>query len=225
MKMTFVLAFDIERSGSGKDNHTIGIGMSVVDSNLKELDRLFLPGYVEKDVVFEERCVKQFWSKHPSKLEVLRYNGPLNFKERQREMIVSFQNFRRKWERKAKETRTSLQLVSDNNVYDGGFINEMIFEYTDDFPIPYTASSTRTKPNEADYEAFHETHSIQRGLLFSVDKKYMSEWSHGKRISELYDLPQFEKVHDHNPANDAYSIACDMQVLFGIRDGVIILRK
>jgi hypothetical protein len=209
---SLVLAFDIERSGATNKYDTIAIGASVVDGDLNELDTLFLPAYYPDDTTFEKRCWDEFWSKNKDKLELLKYNGSLDYFERQEEMIEEFQAFRRKWETYAAENNMKLELVADNNVYDGGFINQLIEAYTNDLPIPYTASTKK-------YSAFWETHSEQRGLLFAIDPTYNKSWGFSNRIAELYNLPKPVKAHDHNPANDAYSIAYDQQVLLGIRNG------
>lgn len=206
-----VLAFDIERSGAFADNHTIGIGASVVDSNFKELDRLFLPGYSEKDTNFEKRCWDEFWVKIPDRLKELTYNGPLTYDERQKEMVESFLTFRDKWAKYAVENNVKFELASDNNVYDGGFINQMIFQHTKEHPIPYLLGS---------FSGFWESHSMQRGLLFAVDPTYTKKWGFTEHIRKLYDV-NVESKHTHNPADDAHDIAVDMQILFGIRAGTI----
>ncbi len=206
---SLVLAFDIERSGATNKYDTIGIGASVVDTNLHELDSLFLPGYFEKDTIFESRCWNEFWSKNLDALNLLKYTGTKNKKERELEMITHFQTFRKKW--------PDAELVSDNNVFDGGFINDLIFNYLDDnMPIPY-------KNNQ--YSSFWETHSQQRGLLMIVDPEYKGDYDFSKRIAKLYNIPDPQKQHDHNPANDAYTIAYDQQILLGIRDGRYVLRE
>jgi len=222
MSNTLVLAFDIERSGGRAEHETIGIGASVVDSDFKELEYIFLPGYFPKThltpTVFEQRCWNEFWSKQGETLNILEYKGPLGKTERQREMIEHFQQFRANWEKYAVENKCTLELVADNNVYDGGFLNELICQHTSGLPIPYTAS----RPQK--YKSFWETHSEQRGLLMGVDPSFKNNWGLGKRINELYDVPEMRKNHDHNPANDAYTIAFEQQVLLGIRDGRIQLR-
>ena len=82
---------------------------------------------------------------------------------REFEMINSFQEFRKKWEKYAKDNNKTPILASDNPVFDGGFINQLIFKYLSNvMPIPYSAS-------EQEYSAFFDTHNEQRGLLFSVD--------------------------------------------------------
>jgi hypothetical protein len=212
-----VLAFDIERSGARCEHHTIGIGASVVDSDFKELDRLFLPGYIQSETIFEDRCFDEFWSKFPDKLEELAYEGDLNMEERQKEMITEFQAFRAKWEKYAKDNKVTIEVVADNNVYDGGFINEMIFQHTDSLPLPYNT--------EQKYKSFWETHSEQRGFLMGIDPEFKGSWGLSKRISELYEIPEMTNDHDHNPANDAYTIAFEHQVMIAIRDGRISKRK
>ena len=127
MKKQIVLAFDIERSGGTAEYETIGIGASVVSSELEELDSIFLPNYYPGITKFEPKCWNEFWCKFPEKLEILKYDGPLSSQEREKEVITKFQEFRKKWEIYAKENGFSYYIVSDNNIYDGGFINDMIF--------------------------------------------------------------------------------------------------
>lgn len=42
--------------------------------------------------------------------------------------------------------------------------------------------------------------------------------------AKLFDVPELQKAHDHNPANDAYTIAFDQQVLLAIRERRIVER-
>ncbi len=211
-----VLAFDIERSGATDQNTTIGIGASVVDDQFNELDSLFLPGYLPKQVIFEKRCWDEFWSKHPEQLELLECKDEeISLYELQHEMITAFQAFRIQWEIYAKENNIEYVIASDNCVYDGGFINEMIFKcLPGDSPLPYSASTQ-------EYSDFIDTHNCQRGLLMIIDPSYKDWWGFSDRIEELFQTPPKRKEHDHNPANDAYTIAFDQQVLFAIRDGMI----
>jgi len=58
---TYVLAFDIERSGATSWNgEIIGIGASVVNDKFIEVDRLFLPLYFPGKTEFEPRCKAEF---------------------------------------------------------------------------------------------------------------------------------------------------------------------
>jgi len=225
-----VLAFDIERSGATDQFTTIAIGCSVVNEQFEELDRLFLPGYIPRMIGFDPKCWSEFWTNNDKQLELCTYlPGELSrygsnvVPYRQKEMITEFQNFRAKWEAKAKEMGAKLELVSDNNVFDGGFINQMIFTHLPKvLPIPYSASI----PQE--YGTFYETHSQQRGLLMALkDPTFEGNMGFSKRIFELYDVPPCTIPHHdhHHPCNDAYNIAYDQQVLHGIRKGIYKLKN
>lgn len=208
---TVVLAFDIERAGALDTQNTIAIGASVVDEDLKELDSFETLGYFEGKTQFDPRCWDQFWSKHKDTLEKLKYNGELNQYQREAEMVCGFLEFRLKWEEKAEKEGFKLELVADNNVYDGGFINQMIFEHTSMLPIPYSV--------KGEYSPFWETHSEQRGLLMAVYPEYKSDRGYSARVNRIYNIPESDKESDHTPANDAYNIAREQQVMLGIRDG------
>ena len=234
-----VLAFDIERSGATNKHQTIAIGASVVDQDLQELDRLFLPGYftgeslpkiairVDTVTTFEHRYWDTFWVNHQDILKSLEYKGPLSKQSREEEMITLFQQFRAKWELKAQDIGRPLQLVSDNTVYDGGFINQMIYDHLDSvLPIPYAAglfqeveNSDKDKYKVQKYSNFYNISDIQRGFLFAIDPTYIG-WERSYRLTELYDVPKspYDIKHDHNPANDAYTIGYDMQVINNIRN-------
>lgn len=132
-------------------------------------------------------------------------------------MITAFQEFRSKWEKIADENNDQLTLYSDNNVYDGGFINQLIMDKTSQLPIPYSSDKQK-------YGSFFETHSMLKGILAIVDPAYNSNWGLSARVYELYNVPKKLKEPNHNPANDAYAIAFDAQVINGIREKKIELR-
>jgi hypothetical protein len=211
----YCLAFDIERSGATSQYDTIGIGAAVVNQNLELVESLFLPGYFPTGPdsnKFEDRCWNEFWSKNLAQLDALRYSGTLNKKDRQSEMIREFQAFRSKWELKAKSEKAEFYLVSDNPIFDGGFINEMIFEHLPGIlPIPYGAS-------DQEYSAFLDTHSQQKGLLMDVCPEFISNWGLSQKITQIFQVPEQILAHDHRPDHDAYTIAWDQQILFAIRD-------
>ena len=217
---TLVLAFDIERSGCGREHDTIGLGACVMDYEMNELDRFFFSCYLPKETVFEQRCWDEFWVNNLDILEQLKYEGSQSKKEREKEMIVSFQEFRKKWEKYAENNGKILVLTSDNKVYDGGFVNQLIFEHMPGtLPIPYSAEKQK-------YSAFFETHSAQRGLLYSVCPSYDKNRGLSEKVLKLYEgIPEQNKTHSHNPADDAYTIAFDQQVLFGIKNEKYTLKK
>jgi hypothetical protein len=206
-----VLAFDIERSGAMRENDTIAIGACVLNSNLEELDRYYCNCYFPKETVFEKRCWDQFWSKNLDTLNFLTYTGEQSKYDREKEMINGFQEFRSKWEKSSKEVNAEYYLVSDNNVYDGGFINDLIYKHIPNtLPLPYNASNQ-------EYDNFFETHSMAKGVLLA--NGISADWGLFDKIRTIYDIPSHTVTHDHNPANDAHTIAFDAQVLFGIFEG------
>jgi hypothetical protein len=212
---TVVLGFDIERAGPTDDQNTIAIGASVVDENLTQLDSMEECGYFEGTTQFEEKCGK-FWRSNKNALDKLKYTGTSDQYQREAEMVCLFLDFRLKWEKLAEEKGFNLELVSDNNVFDGGFINQMLFEHTDHLPIPFTVKDKK-------WGTFWETLSEQRGLLIAVNPDFQKTGGFGARINKLYDVPKSTVKYDHTPANDAFNIARDQQVLLGIRNGVFKL--
>lgn len=211
---SIVLAFDIERSGPSNKYDTIAIGASVVDSTGKQLDSFIWLGFTE-ETTFEARCWNEFWSKNKEILESLKYTGPLNKKENEKKGIIEFQKFRAKWENRCCEDNVKLMLTSDNVIYDGGFINQLIFEYMPDtLPIPYSAGKQK-------YSDILDVSDFVRGIINISDTKFALENKRGfmKRLRENYahcELSNRKKdiKHDHNPANDAYNIACDLQLAY-----------
>ena len=238
-KKTIVLAFDIERSGGRAKDETFAIGASVVDEDGSELDSLCLKGYFPEHTKFEKRCWDEFWSKNEEMLKTLEFDradelAPHSNSKTKHNCwpqwaIGEFHDFRKKWEKEAKERGWSLELASDNKVYDGGYINLLIEEYLMDpfceevdkvMPLPYSASD-----DPPAYKKFRETHSEQRGVLFVIDPTLEKGRSCSARIEELYNCAGIKCVHehDHNPAHDAYSIAREAQILNAIRDGRVAL--
>ena len=216
--MKITLAFDIERSGATSQHDTIAIGVSVLDENFNELDDLLLKGYVTGITTFEKRCWNEFWSKNLDILHSLRYEGHDGYHQRQKEMIEEFQAFRRKWEQYCIIHDHEFYLVSDNNVYDGGFINQMIFkDLPNTLPIPYCAA-------KQEYDIFHETFSMQRGILKVVNPEFKSDWCLDGQLEKVYYLPKRKNTDVHNPAHDAYNIAFDYQVMNGIQSGEIKMK-
>lgn len=209
---TVVITVDIERSGrKSYTGQIIGMAWCAVNEKLEVLDSGFYGAYFPGETLFGDSCKVEFWDEHPKKLAALKYDGELNQAQRLNEIVTAFQAFRAKWEKLAKEAGFALELVSDNNVYDGGFVNELIMTRTTDMPIPYRAS-------DGEYSTFWETHSMQRGLLMAAAPEFDGVWGLSEKVQEVYGLPPSPWKHDHNPLNDALSIAYDAHVLLRIRN-------
>lgn len=218
----FVLAFDIEYSGF----EVLAIGAAlVITENYREYNLVdsYFYGIYTDDTKFADKCYNEFWKKNLNILEILKYKGTSTAKEdREKELIEGFQNFRKKCESYADLQGKKLILTSDNNVFDGGLVNELIKKYLKCEGIPYTAGKQQ-------YSSFFETFSQQKGLLTILDGEFTkkSDWGYSDKIFELYDIDKYkiEYIHDHNPVNDAYTIAVDQLILLGIRDKHILLKN
>ena len=94
----------------------------------------------------------------------------------------------------------------------------MIFEHMPNvLPIPHSASKQEFSP-------FYDTTSEIKGLFASVKPDFKGDWGYSRKLEELYNVPKFDKKHDHNPANDAFTIAVQHQTILNIRDGKITLK-
>ena len=181
-----------------------------------------------RTTVFEQRCWEEFWSKHPTILKQLVSKGEdltfLGDYEIARTKLIAF---RLKGEIRATEMEHKLVIVSDNVSYDIGMLEKMMEPRK---VLPFVYRLTDEKYNGGT----PCTHSMQKGLLAAVDPiwlfgdkdvrrgdtewiSWLEEsdptkvewWSMTKRIRYLYHIPKPEVEHDHNPANDAFTIACE----------------
>lgn len=237
-KKTLVVAFDIETSGPTKNEDIIGIGISAINSQtLEEVDSClipgcFNPGYFPPTLDFSEQTpfhheTFEFWSKHPEKLAELTYVGDSSRQERQKEMIEEFQAFRAKQEQRYFSGEyEDYELVADNHAFDAGILNRYIETYLpDQKPLPNTASFIKQKDGSEKqlFDRFHKTRSIQRGMLMILAPDFIRDNKRGNsyfpKIAEIYDVPKMIKEHDHNPANDAYTIAFEHCITLAIQDG------
>lgn len=214
-KKTLFCAFDVETSGQNFVKHSIiAIGASCIDETGQELFHLFIP-LLTQSIVFEDKTWNEFWQYHQDKLENFKYTGSNKDDMVKAEGIKTFQTFRRNVEKYAYENDYKLVFCSDNPVFDGGFINYYINMYTNDLPIPYTASklifSDQFKKLEQSYSSFHDVESFQRALLMSIGST-LDVGNKSIYIAKNWSsvLPTKQKQHDHHPSNDAYTIAYDM---------------
>jgi hypothetical protein len=61
---------------------------------------------------------------------------------------------------------------------------------------------------------------MQKGFLLALgDAVGTDSWGFSKRMQELFNLPPMIREYSHNPVDDAYSIAYDMQAMLGVHSG------
>ena len=125
----------------------MAIGASVINQNFKEVDSLFLPAYVPDQTQFDQRCLDEFWSEHPTTLNSLTYDGILTPAERATEMAEKFQEFRRNWETHARENDVEYYFVSDTDIFDAEAINQLLHSYCPDEALFRTLHPTNSTTN------------------------------------------------------------------------------
>lgn len=217
----FTLAVDIEKVGARLGGDIVAIGAVLMDRDFQVYKKFFEKCFFDESQVDNDTV--DFYEKNKKMFNSFKYNGILNRDERVSEVINKFQDFRRECEEFAKTFDYKLEFVTDNNVFDGGHLNYLIERYTKDLPIPYSAS--RDENGNQMYSTFFETHSELRGVLAMACPKFKEDWRYSDKIKEVFDLPEFKIEHDHNPLNDAKTIAYDHIVFLGIRDGIYKLKK
>lgn len=214
------------------NEHTRGCtGLWVSRDNYKPIDDWELNNHT----VFERRCWDQFWSKHPEMLKVLEYKGPFNKKEMEYHAMLRLNDFRAKWQEIAEKEGCRLVVVADNVSFDIGMIDQLMKRWLPKKRPSVYKVSRGSDTADARYNGGTPcTHSMQKGLLAAVDPLWLfsdakdseSEWiewllaegelteeekpkfwSLTARIRYLYGIPKPPVEHDHNPANDAFTIA------------------
>jgi hypothetical protein len=228
-KELIVLAFDVEATGQQLGDNGVGeviaLGVKVLGEDLKILDGMTIGAYRKRDKnnkkQFEKRCWDEFWSKHQDKLSKFEFDPKMTVVDRAKQMTLRFQQIRTEWEIHCHQNNLDYEIVSDNKIYDGEKMNQLITRFTDDIVLPYSASKYATKDDPRllqRYENFPETTSMKKGFLigYNLGKEKKIQW---KDIETEFDIPKSEFEHDHMPENDAYAIARERQILRGIETG------
>jgi hypothetical protein len=240
-KKLIVLAFDTECTGQNTTHEdgvgeVVALGVSVVDEDCHEIGGFSFGCYRQREKnnekQFEKRCWDEFWSKNEDKLKHFEFDPRITVVDRAKQMTLAFQSFRVKWETYARDNNLDYVIVSDNKVYDGEKMNQLIVRFTKDIVLPYSASEypdPKNKTNEfipmQQYQKFEETTSMKRGFLMAYNLGREDEIKNFSDLEKEFDFPAPEKIHSHMPQDDAYSIARDRQLLQGIATGKFKKRK
>jgi hypothetical protein len=175
------LPIDIEAGGKNPALHPlVAVGTCFYGPfGLKE-KRLFVFAFDVRD--FEPRCVSEFWSKHPDKLQFFQdYPTKSTLQD-----FVDYVD--------ALDTKyANLTLVTDNPAFDIGFLNAKLSPRNLQYPCV------------GGYRIPIDTNSFLWAMLVKKDpKKYVAK---GHWVSDSDVLQEFgialTSVHDHRPDNDA----------------------
>ena len=148
---------------------------------------------------WDERCVKEFWEKHPvrfaeTKLEVYNPATP------QPHVVVN--NFMKWVKQETKDFKDSVYLISDNVAFDVG-------------TLKYFSSEHEILYMFGPYQEVVDVSSAYIGMsLFPVDKNLMNRSSKevaleaiNERLVQKLNAPNFPKSELHHPVDDAKEIA------------------
>jgi hypothetical protein len=246
----YALAIDLERSGSTPSGRVIAIGASVVDENFEQLDSLYAPCFMPKEVGFDLSVMQEFWLGDELKeLDLYRkgekpMRAPLPVSEVLRRIAADTPRtstegkpirtqcdaeidaldklvyFVQKWENKAEQDKAILKRCSDNVVFDIGKVNNLLAQYRPDI------LAMPFKWTTGKYGTLFDVHQTQRGLLLAHDPQWVTKyWGLTKAIEATWEVPKKRFEHTHLPHEDAYTIAFDLQVLDAIALGRLKKRE
>ena len=218
MKETYVLSFSIARTGITDDYNTIGIAASVVDKNYNQLDSFEAGCYYNEhgdcfETKFDEEYKKIFWENKQELLNRLKYTDELDPFDREGEMIREFTKFMTTWELKTKDAGFLLEIVTDNPTFNAGFINIMISEHTNTFPLPFTSDGKS--------RVLLDTVSQQKGVLSTLCKYSIDPDKYSNIIRKIYNVNDEKYKSVDYLLDTVYNIAKDQQILNNIRDDML----
>lgn len=192
-----------------------------------------------RDASVFEQDTWNFWTNHLDILDQIAIpQESLRFTQcrisRELSAIKLLSEKRKEWETIAAASGSMPIIVTDTVSYDCGNIENMMHAYTpENFPLQFSMTETYEKSGLPKYMGGPVcTHSMQAGVLMIVDpvwwgrKKARHEpksWT--DRLRTLYGIPKPVISHDHNPENDAYTIACEYADIFRISIGKYTLKK
>lgn len=149
-----------------------------LDVGLAALDRIKV--YPQ---TFEERCQREFWSKHQDKLKVMQKNAI--------DPLVAIKQFRALLDRWDDKKRWEAVVISDNVTYDCRMINHY---------LSVAGLKSLSYDSKGNYRPNFDTDCYARG----VEKMtYESLWVNDSDLIKKYHLEVDTSAHDHFPENDA----------------------
>lgn len=177
-----IFSIDIETSGCNLiSNGIISIGYCLgdVSGNVVEKERI---SFCLENMVFEQRCYDEFWSKNYDILHVLQLEA--------KPILQQIKKFADKLDEF--DSKYDLRIISDNKDFDLAFINYYFAKYLDRKPINYKFGSNEYRPT-------YDTDSYSRGVM---QMNYDNIWTSDKTLMEKFNF-NIECIHSHYPDDDA----------------------
>jgi hypothetical protein len=239
MAKQYILAYDLERTGSPAGCRVIAIGASVVNAAFEEVGTFRAACFKPNEALFEWACIKEFWLGQELKDLAAYKNGGCTIwresslmdlltrleketpaecrtqAEAEAAAFNKFVAFCQYWDRKAREEGATLLRCSDNVAFDTHWVNKLLAAYRPDLPpLPYNWVTGK-------YDKHYDVHQVQLGFLSAQQdgRALLDYWGCGKAMELLYKVPPKVKQHTHMPDDDAYTTAFDLAVVLAAAQG------
>jgi hypothetical protein len=181
----YILAIDVEASGQGlQSNFMTCIGASLVDSTGKEIGSF--SEYLAQPAAcgWEQRCVDEFWSKHPALFEETKANVA-----KAAQPAIVMRRFR-KWVLDITDGLEDVTIVFDTAGFDQAWVDYNLRDTSCLYLLGY----------------YKQPRDLSSYLLGVTKQPFQGRGV--KSYEEQFGpFPELERTHDHRPANDAYVIA------------------
>lgn len=193
-----VISFDIESRGKDlRKNGIASVGICVAKCDVLEVihkERIDLKplsffelnadGSVSVEFQqFEERCVREFWSKNSENLKRMQENAI--------DPLVGIAQFRKLIDKYDDKVLYEARIITDNPSFDASMLNYYLSRANLE-PLHFDSASR--------YRSVVDTDSYSRGVLHMG---YGNPWVSDEVLIKKYGLTANHADHDHMPENDA----------------------
>ena len=183
----FIVGLDIETSGALVGvNHIVAVGVAVVHLRSARVVEVKRWTADLEDIVWERRCLTEFWEKHPEVLPKLKADTPRERRLSQHHLGANVVA----WLNAAREIYRGLVVVSDFTQFDAGWINHAAAA-TECLPLylDNCGKFRRVLDTDAYKEALEDA-----GLSIAVDMSDTPPASHLPEVDATFIAVEFARL-------------------------------
>lgn len=207
MATQVAIAIDVEcRGDDAMRNGIVSIGVcvgridrtEVLEKVRFDLQPMYYTEYLQFEQVyqqkFEDRCLREFWSKNQDKLAVMKKNAI--------DPLLAIRKFRALLDKWDDKKNWEAVIISDNVAYDCRMVNHY---------LSVDGLQSLSYDSNGNYRPIFDTDSYARG----VEKMgYKDLWVMDGDLVKKYQLDVDTDKHDHFPENDA-------EVIYRVHVGLV----
>jgi inhibitor of KinA sporulation pathway (predicted exonuclease) len=205
---TYYFAIDVETTGQFiTKNAMIAFGCTIMDQEMKEVEKFSSYLRIPEDRNWEDRCVNEFWSKQPNTLDYI--------KKHMKNPRIEMMRFSDWMDDMDIKYGSTMIVLSDFAMYDIAWINLYLDLFTDRWALYYMlAPKENWKDGEKVYwfRRIWTTDSVYHGALMNQNPDKYIQWNLEKELNIQND----KWTNDHDPLNDARNIAANY-ILFSTK--------